>query len=79
MTTSLPRRQPKAFEKNGISIDRVNPGAKPTNRRGKAIGKARFENLFHRADNLPETSFKCADQQFPGLYADTEVDCRVIW
>ena len=47
-------------------------------RKSKAIGfGSRFESMFHKADNVPETSFTCSSQQFPGLYADPEVDCRV--
>lgn len=47
-------------------------------RKSKAIGfGGRFESMFHNADNVPETSFTCSSQQFPGLYADPEVDCRV--
>ena len=47
-------------------------------RKSKAIGfGGKFESMFHNADNVPETSFTCSSQQFPGLYADPEVDCRV--
>jgi hypothetical protein len=48
-------------------------------RKSKAIGfGGRFESMFHKADNVPETSFTCSSQQFPGLYADPEADCRVF-
>jgi len=48
-------------------------------RKSKAVGfGSRFESMFHKADNVPETSFTCSSQQFPGLYADPEVDCRVF-
>ena len=47
-------------------------------RKSKAIGfGGRFESMFHKADNVPETSFTCSSQQYPGLYADPEVECRV--
>ena len=51
-------------------------------RKSKAIGingrfNGRFESMFHKADNIPETSFTCFSQQFPGLYADPEADCQV--
>ena len=47
-------------------------------RKSKAVGfGSRFESMFHKADNVPETRFTCSSQQFPGLYADPEVDCRV--
>ena len=49
-------------------------------RKSKAIGfGGKFESMFHNADNVPETSFTCSSQQFPGLYADPEVDCRVCF
>ena len=48
-------------------------------RQGKSVGGfgGKFESMFHNADNVPETSFTCSSQQFPGLYADTEAECRV--
>lgn len=27
---------------------------------------------------VPETSFNCADYEYPGYYADVEVDCQVF-
>ena len=29
------------------------------------------------APDIPQTSFNCQDQQYPGLYADPEADCQV--
>ena len=47
-------------------------------RKSKAVGfGGKSESMFHNADNMPDTSFTCSSQEFPGLYADTEVECRV--
>ena len=27
--------------------------------------------------DIPQTSFSCNDQQYPGLYADPEAECQV--
>jgi len=58
--------------KNGFGIS----GEK---RKSKAVGFGnKMESMFHNADNMPETSFTCSSQEYPGLYADPEVECRVF-
>ena len=74
------RRRPKVL---GNSIAKNNQVTKQTRTKGATkVGviqsrRSGFENLFRQGDDVPLTSFQCSDQQFPGLYADPEAQCRV--
>ena len=63
------------------SQKKVKPKKKQTSRRrGKQFnGFGRQSSLPSSSDlgPIPETSFRCADQPFPGLYADVEANCQV--
>ena len=69
----------------GNSIAKNNQVTKQTRTKGTTkVGviqsrRSGFENLFRQGDDVPLTSFQCSDQQFPGLYADPEAQCRVSY
>jgi hypothetical protein len=60
-------------EFNGYADNRV--GGDDEEVAGAIPGRAGVD--YPNFDTVPETSFKCDQQEFPGYYADPEAQCQV--
>ena len=76
-SVSSPRRRHSSGEPNGLI---GGDGSKSTNKRSKKTKKSSGTGPHRQwpsLNNIPKTSFECADKRIDGVYADEETGCQV--